>query len=48
MTRTPMARLPWIIQTRIGNSIDSSGKQIFRNILGFFPILSRKNMLSTH
>ena len=39
MTRKRMARLPRLIQTRfrsLGNSSDSSRKQIFRDILGKF------------
>ena len=36
-----MVRLPWLIRTRflsLGNSFDSSRKQIFKDILGFFHI----------
>ena len=37
MTRTPMARLPWLIRNRfesLDNSLDSTGKQIRSNFNG--------------
>ena len=49
MTRTPMARLPWLVRTRFfepqGGSLDSPRKQIFMDILGNFSYLNMKCML---
>ena len=47
MTRTPMSCLPWLVRTRfksLGNSSDSSRKQKFRDILGFFFLLNHENV----
>ena len=45
MTRTPMARLPWLIQIRFSPSSDSWKKKyiyIFRDILGIFSYFIMK------
>ena len=47
MTRTPMYCLPWLVRTRfksLGNSSDSSRKQKFRDILGFFFLFNHENV----
>ena len=48
MTRTPMARAPWLIQTRVfeslENSSDSSRKQIFKEILGKIFLFYHENV----
>ena len=52
MTRTQMTRLPWLIRTRfyvLRKSSDSSRKQIFRDILGFFSnFIMKMYVVCTH